>query len=342
MKRICLLFLGVVFSVAIAEAILRLFPTISGMQNPSPTMADPLIHYYPRAAYCYSRGWNFRNSICTTMNNFGYASAIDYSTTLPTVAVIGDSYVEALMTPGEKRLHEQIHKRLPIGQQAISLGLSGADLGDYLVAADYATKTFSVSWLVFLVNDGDISGAARPRLRGYWFKKGPHGIEINASANVKLRNLFYKSALLSYLYGNLKFNPNTVMQAKAAEESLPDDLSIREGEVLLNREYVVTFLEKLHSICVSRKIDPRRVILLIDADRKAIYEERPGWTFASELVRLMSNYGFRAVDLDPIFRGDWKAHSRTFDFGSFDQHWNPYAHRLVAERVMALIDPSAR
>jgi hypothetical protein len=340
MKKILLLFFGIFISVAFTEIVLRFLPTASGMQNPAPTKNDPLIHYYPNDHFCYSHGWNFRNSVCESYNNFGYASNFNYSTTQKTIAVIGDSFVEALMIRGNERLHERINSALDGKYQAIGLGISGADLSDYLITSEYVTKNFDVSGLVFLLNDGDITGATNPRLRGFWFKQGANGIEIDHAANVKMRNIFYMSSVLSYLYENLKFNPKDVFSAKAIEKKISDVSSSPGDDVLPNVRYVINFLEQLKSLCESKHMDPQRVIFLIDADRKAIYENRSGETLAPELIKLISSYGFQPVNLDSVFRNDWKNNRKAFDFGSVDSHWNSYAHSLIATYVVSLLNPT--
>lgn len=47
----------------------------------------------------------------------------------------------------------------------------------------------------------------------------------------------------------------------------------------------------------------------MDADRKAIYENKAAETLAPELTKLSSKYDFQVVDLNSVFRNDWQKKS---------------------------------
>ena len=76
----------------------------------------------------------------------------------------------------------------------------------------------------------------------------------------------------------------------------------------------------------------------MDADRKAIYENKAAKTLAPELTKLSSKYDFQVVDLNSVFRNDWQKNRKAFDFGTFDSHWNAYAHNLVASFTAPSLD----
>ena len=65
-------------------------PRIRGPSWPVHTMI-------PNSQYTYSTGWNLQNIHRGRINNYGYVAPFDYSpgSRQRTVAVFGDSYVEA-------------------------------------------------------------------------------------------------------------------------------------------------------------------------------------------------------------------------------------------------------
>jgi hypothetical protein len=62
----------------------------------------------------------------------------DPSTDTPLMAVIGDSYVEALMVPYEQTIQGRLSQRVPSHNRVYSFAASGAALSQYLAYAMYA------------------------------------------------------------------------------------------------------------------------------------------------------------------------------------------------------------
>ncbi len=330
------LVLGGLLAVLTMEAVLRCLPVNAGWVNPLPTPEQPLIRYEPGAAFVYSRGWNLANVERGRFNNLGFVSAHDYRASAPAVAVIGDSYIEAAMIPDGRRVHEQLQSLLPDGVQSLGFGQSGADLADDLIMARYAAKHFELRALVFVLSPADVLGSGKPRPRGFWFSGRGAATRIHGAAQVQLRNLFYRSSLLSYLFVNLKFAPAdllddgfnaTVVTAGAAEfdAAASDQLEF--------------FLAQLHVLAEREGMRPRDVVLMLDADRAALYAGGAPSALHLALLARARTSGFSVVDLTDAFSAEFVRTGLQLDVAAEDSHWNVRAHQLAARAVAAVLSP---
>ena len=131
-----------------AEIVLRFLPVGSGLKPPPVTQDFPLFRETPNRTFTGSRGWNFSISNNVHVNNHGFVNHQDYSENLdkPVVAVIGDSYVEALMTPYAETLHGRAAKDYK-DAYFYSFGASGAQLPQYLAYARYDRKHLGAALL---------------------------------------------------------------------------------------------------------------------------------------------------------------------------------------------------
>jgi len=96
------------------EIFFRLLP-VSGSLEMMPVNEDnPIIHYKPNRMVIRQIGFNFNHVNEKRINNFGYVSDIDFRATgskeSKTVAVIGDSYVEALQVANQDSFHGLIQQ----------------------------------------------------------------------------------------------------------------------------------------------------------------------------------------------------------------------------------------
>ena len=92
------------------------------------------------------------------------------------------------------------------------------------------------------------------------------------------------------------------------------------------------------------------MILIFDSDRKAIYAgqsaaQRQGCpqraTLANDrLKELAAQSGLHVIDSDPVFRRQFSAGLGPLDRSPIDAHWNPAAHRLMAQEVARIIEPA--
>ncbi len=90
----------------VLEIGLKFFPVNEGLASLPVNDADPILRFQPDRTATWSKGWNF--SIVNTIhsNNYGFICDFDYDRDVdsPLLAVIGDSYVEAVMVPFQETI----------------------------------------------------------------------------------------------------------------------------------------------------------------------------------------------------------------------------------------------
>ena len=96
-------------------------------------------------------------------------------------------------------------------------------------------------------------------------------------------------------------------------------------------------------------LPPERVILVFDADRKAIYAGKTRAEARQCLARparanerlqeLAAQAGMQVIDSYPVFQRHFDDRQGPLDRSPLDAHWNPAAHRLMAREVARIIEP---
>ncbi len=147
------------------------------------------------------------------VNNSGWNSEIDYRTKergKPLLAIIGDSYVEALQVDVDKSVTAILRRRLEDKFDVYSFGVAGMALSDYLQMSRYVRKEFSPDMMIINVVHNDFdeslcsvkssSGHMCIEVTGDIMKETPP-LPYQPS---RIRRIMSRSALIRYLYNNLK------------------------------------------------------------------------------------------------------------------------------------------
>jgi hypothetical protein len=342
---------------SLAELVLRLLPVRTSLV-PMDYDARPgqIFRLVPGQRYRYSSGALLSRSHRGRINNFGFANDADYdsASTAPLLAVIGDSYVEALVTPTESTMQRYLASDTRTGR-VYSFGMRGAPLSQYVAYAGYVRHTFNPTSLVVVIVDNDFDAS----LDRYYAVAGFCHYGIQADSTLALyclpyresttRRLLRQSALVRYLVLNaqvqfgsawltrvLRIDRN-VSDANAASASAPAD---RDWErVFWSKRAVGRFLR---DIADSSGLPPERIALVVDAVRPAIYQSTDtssrGDTFVgamrAHLADLARSRGFIVIDLNQAFQAEYLSHGKRLEYGS-DPHWNGTAHLLAARAVEA-------
>ena len=349
-SRTAALVAGILGSLLLLEVVLRVLPVLSGTYAADPRPKWPIHTMIPNTSYTYSTGWNLQNIHRGRINNFGYASPTDYQPGRGGIAVFGDSYVEALMNEYADTLQGSLNKYLKTPRKVMSFGMSGAEMPDYLGTAAVVRDQFAPDWAVVVITLGDFT-------RGFTATPGYFEWAANRSPPVRLIPEIHRSelskwmrtiAVIRYLRGNLSMRPAELIRLKRGSDAaagtstcLPEVLS-KEDEGLLE-----AFAKEL---APAAGLAPGHVILIFDSDRKAIYAsqsaaQRQGCpqreTLANDrLKELAAQSGLHVIDSDPVFRRHFSAGLGPLDRSPIDAHWNPAAHRLMAQEVARIIEPA--
>ena len=162
------------------------------------------------------------------MNNAGYVNDQDYDAAdpRPLLAVVGNSYVEAVMVPYAETLQGRLAAVVAPRARVYSYGASGAPLSQYLIWAREARERWKASALIIVVvgNDFDESLAV--------YKTGPgfHHYVAGSDGKLTLRRLDCPPARLRIL-----------AQSSALVRYLLLHLNVQEHLHALT-EFVLTFV----------------------------------------------------------------------------------------------------
>ena len=114
-KRLLLLRLssvcvGLIGLFLLMEIILRFFPVRESPHTQPVTAVTPVMRFEPNREHIFSRDWNFTIVTDKKTNRAGFFSDVEYvrDSDEPLVAIIGDSYVEALQVRNADTFHGRI------------------------------------------------------------------------------------------------------------------------------------------------------------------------------------------------------------------------------------------
>ena len=339
--------LGTLVVVLLVEFVLRFLPVRESLEAPAITAEQPQLRFRSNNEVVFSAGWDFAIVNRVRVNNFGFVNNQDYDPgqANPLLAVIGDSYVEALMLPYQDTLHGRLAAKLGNRGRVYSFGASGSALSQYLAYARYAEQTFRPESMVLIVvgNDFDESLLEYKAAPGFHYLRGSaakgfdlHLVPFEPSL---LGRALRWSALARYLNYNLQLSGlrrrlfgkgDYVGNVAATQESLRIQ---RSKEVI---EYFLNVLPEYAGLA------PSKIAFLVDGMRPDLYEEKALEAAQSSYFALMRTYflqsakakGYVVVDMQPRFLERYHKEGKRFEW-PFDGHWNSIGHEEAAKAVLS-------
>ena len=306
--------LGFMAGLLCIELALQFMPTATGFQRSSEPF--PIRHWKPNTTYQYSNGWNFRNPQSGHINNYGFVNVKDYDSPKADVLVIGDSYIEAQQVTQDMTLHAVIEQQT--GLNTYSIGINDSQFADYIHYMRYGMKTFTPDWLVIKLFASDLQysfNSAMPQ--GAYFETSENGLNIKINpprANSALRNQIKKSALLRYVFLNLRLPAQ--IKRLLSKPTTPPAFNAAQYQPL-----ITFFDDELR----QHNLDKSRVIFITDSDQvSALLDQNQFKHVHSEriLTQMFATTGFRGND-EP-----------------YDGHWNFRGHYQVGQAISALLIPN--
>jgi hypothetical protein len=340
--------LGLFAVLGALEIVFRFFPVNSGLKSAEVDAAHPVFHFAPNRPYTFSRGWDLAMANRGRVNNAGFVNANDYrpDPDAPLLAVIGDSYVEALMLPFEQTLAGRLGQVLPV----YSFAASGAPLSQYLVWADHARKTYRPRAMVFVVvgNDFDESLMEVKNAPGFhYYARDAAGVLALRRVDKKDgfgRALARKSALLRYIALNLEGMETFRRIGKGGGEAAGyvgnTSASAEAGRISKSREAVDAFFRDLPE---KAGLPPGRILFLVDGLRPALYAGEEALKQAETsyfgvmrgvFMEKARALGYGVTDMGGVFRAEYLKSGQHFEWER-DYHWNSLGHEAAANAVLA-------
>ena len=131
----------VVVALIILEIIFRILPASESFNQQHVDSQSPIIHFEPDRIVRKQIGFDFKHVNEKRVNNYGYLTDEHFTAKSRPVAVIGDSFVEAMQVPNNQTFHallSQKHSDLSI----YPISMSGAPLSQYLSFTTFAEEEF--------------------------------------------------------------------------------------------------------------------------------------------------------------------------------------------------------
>jgi hypothetical protein len=373
--RLAAVVLGLGLAVVVLELGLRLLPVADPPRVAPVDASQPVFRFLADQRYLWSIGWDFAVVNRGRTNAAGFVNDQEYADDResPLLAVVGDSYVEALMVPYPETLHGRLAEHLAGEVRVYSLAASGAPLSQYLVWAEHARDRFRPAGLAVVVVGNDFDESLS------WYKTGPgfHHYVEGGDGGLELARFDYapspvgrlvrRSALARYLAFNLhaqtrlralasRFAGQMDARADATPPGAPDPppdtdetrplprfvgstaADAEAARIAGSLRAIDAFLEDLPR---RAGLPSQRIALVIDGMRPQLYEGRA----AVEAVRDAYFPRMRDAFIERASRAGFEVvdlhPAFTADFREHgerfefetDFHWNAAGHRVAAEAL---------
>lgn len=337
---------GVLLALVVLEFALRSMPVSKGLHRAADYMRWPLQYTEPHFPYTYSIGWDMRNAHRGVTNNYGHVAPFDFRARSRPVIVMGDSYVESLMNDYADSLQGQLGRRLETPESVYGFGVSGASASDYVALAQMVRAEFEPTAAVILVTDGDLSESLQRAVGTRYLIRDAGRLALKyepireVPLSSRIRDAIGDISLHRYFQINLHFAAADVLKVFRADAPRRAIAPAPDKRLDEQREVADWFLTALPS---SLGLQPRCIVLLLDADRYAIY--KPDLASVPKDVPEARAYlaeearrrGFMVQDMEPVFRQRYAQQRQKFDHWPIDRHWNRLGHGIAAEEAYRML-----
>ena len=344
------LIIGFTVLIVAAEIILKFLPVNEGMLSKSVNASSPIFQFEPNRTTQWSQFWNFSMVNEVKINNYGFVNNIDYDPKdqRPLVAIIGDSFIEAVHVPwlqtGTGRLYQEYGDTV----RFYTFAAAGAPMSQYLAYAEYAREQFQPNRLVILIvgNDFDDSLLKYNVYPGFFHFEEQQdqtlALQLVDRPTTLLKKMLRMSDLGMYLGTNVKLQQHlkeVFTQLKNGPEvyvgnTIADANIVR---IIDSKKVVDTFLAMLPQ---KSGLEPRQVLFLLDGIRPELYDQEELRETEGSFVDVMRNYflqaatdiNYEVIDLQPLFIEHYQQYQQPFEFPK-DNHWNAVANSVFADAI---------
>jgi lysophospholipase L1-like esterase len=324
---------------------------------PENAFVNGLVRYAPHQ----SGIWRVRNEIAApyAINKQGWNSNVDDYAVARTpgvmrVAVVGDSMVEALQVPHDRSIAERLATELSHAGQPVEVyrfGISGAPLSQYLHMIEREVMRYRPDWIVVVLIHNDFDETfqfVQGRYASSFLKlKVADGKVVEEVPPVPWRpgaaDWVRRTAIGRYTYYRWQVHIGAIRDlflGSAQAVTGRYEANIDVGAVLRQMPTVAAATDHVFGrMAAAAQKGGTRVLLAMDGVRGALYSDSPGQALALNQLsaELARKHGLEFIDLHPVFRAEWDAHHKPFEFIS-DGHWNEYGHAVAARAVARAIE----
>jgi hypothetical protein len=283
---------GLLFFITL-EAGLRLLPYNSGLVAAQVDDNQPVYRFLADRDVRYSQDWDMKNSRIRHINKDGFLSDIEYiaEDDGPLMAVIGDSFVEAIQVDWKASVHGLLYQSLAPDVRVYAFAAAYASLAQYLAWSAYAREAYEPDMLVVNVVGNDfLQILPKP---GETFSGGFMGMNFFAEdkdgglivrrsdrlPESWLIRLARQSAIIDYAHRNVNIT-SAPGRIKALFRNLTGPqkeplyiantlAEVDDDQLALSKREVDMFLELLPSMS---GLAPQSIVITIDGLRPELYE----------------------------------------------------------------------
>jgi hypothetical protein len=289
---------------------------------PANAFVDDVVRYAPDQ----SGIWRVRDEIAAPfrINGQGWNSGIgDYAVArrpgVSRIAVVGDSYVEALQVAYDRSVAERLAADLAAvpgatqgAVEAYRFGISGAPLSQYLQMIEHEVMRYRPDWVVVLIvhNDFDESYKFQPgrytsSFLKLWVNAGKEAGEIppvpwRPGAIEWLR----QTATVRFFLYRWQVRPEILVNLLLPRATVAPAANTDIGAVLADEAGIPAVTDYLFGrLDAAVHAMGARLLLAMDGDRFAIYGERdsPALMLNRLAADMAARHHIAFVDLEPVF-----------------------------------------
>jgi len=278
------------------------------------------------------------------VNNAGWLSPVDYTPKAgrmkPLIAVIGDSYVEALQVDTGKSFSALLGAALADSFDVYSFGLSDTPLSGYLHIARHVCRVYEPDILIFNLVYNDFDESIRE------LRFNPNFLQVSVRDRTvreippvprtynRLKRVLFHSATMRYVYHLApfffhRFNWNAERAPEYRENIDVARAQTNRGTIRQGTKYLID------TIC--RENAARSVYFYMAAPRSAIYADSVGVAEVRWMNDMVAELAADApcvlIDQTEYFAGDYRANGRRFE-SPYDPHWNEYGHAVTCRQLV--------
>jgi GDSL-like Lipase/Acylhydrolase family len=351
LKRAALALLSFIFVLGLIEAILRVTQLATDIAF---VQGDSFLgfKFIPNQAGTFVIGKFGDEKSHFRINSDGWNAPSDYKATRSQgtirIAIIGDSYVEALNVQPSKGIGAVLEKVLlrRTRVEVYSFGISGASLSHYLALMRYVRSRFCPDLYIINIIHNDFVESLATEKRAIF-----HGVRRVGDSYEEVSPKIYQPSRFRRIMGHLAL-------VRYLQRTLPGQLGITDVfhalslrvERHANRfaanvdvtKIDLTETKQLVTYISTRYLrevddDRQKLVFVLDTPRQAIYEGKqprtdPAFQYNEVVGEVCRDLALYCLDLTESFMTDFQKHSRRFN-SRIDGHWNSYGHQIAGEAI---------
>lgn len=301
--------------------------------------------------------YRLRNEITAkfAVNTQGWSSAKNnyvVQKDIPRIAIIGDSYIEALQVDLDASVAEQLEKTGNGSFEVYRFGMSGAPLSQYLHMLRHEVLAYKPDLVIFNLvhNDFDESWNFKPGAYTSAFLKlkidgdtvvneiPPRPFQTTWFEPIRRSNTWRYLAVRQQVRFQILRDMILGKEQKASPKYQAnidvDSLNTKDVQNTAATRYI---LQQAQILCQKHNA---RFMVVMDGVRGVIYANPDGpfdrTVGALKLNAMVQNIcqelAIPCIDLHPIFATHFRTHGHKFEF-AHDGHWNKLGHTIAAQAI---------